>query len=420
MKLWTPYSQTKPRFEWQPRINPEHPLAQGLVGCWLMNEGAGAKAFGQPHLDGTLTSTSWDRYGLGTGTTGRLSVIDNAQFDVIKNGLTLLVRVRLQSVTGTQTLAGKWSIVGYSFIMYLSGTTLTLALSSNGTTNQHTISSVGAVSSGVWYDLCMTYDGSSSQLFRNGSKIGNPGSFSGTLWDTTAPFQVSGNDASNYVVNGSIAHALLWSRALSAGEIASLYARPYQFLTLPKRRTIITPATTGGTTLAADVATATGAALNATVSAGAVSLTAGLATSTGASLSATLSPGAVTRTTGSAPATGSALNATVTPGAVTLEGGTATGTGQAYNAQAKSGLTSGCAIGTGQAFAAIISTSGTTAVMGIALGTGSAFDCTIKIAEIVIPKHAHRIPTVPRITGNVVEVIGSVVHRKTRRTENIM
>jgi len=42
--LWNPL-QGKPRYQYRPRLNPAHPLNNGLLGYWLLNEGGGNKFY---------------------------------------------------------------------------------------------------------------------------------------------------------------------------------------------------------------------------------------------------------------------------------------------------------------------------------------------------------------------------------------
>jgi len=48
----------KPRWEWRPKLNPNHPLSIGLVGLWLFNETGGLKAYdlSGKNNHGTLTN----------------------------------------------------------------------------------------------------------------------------------------------------------------------------------------------------------------------------------------------------------------------------------------------------------------------------------------------------------------------------
>ena len=51
----------KPRFEWHPRINKDHPLGKNLCGFWLFNENAGPYVYDiAGGMTGTfLRSTQW-------------------------------------------------------------------------------------------------------------------------------------------------------------------------------------------------------------------------------------------------------------------------------------------------------------------------------------------------------------------------
>lgn len=73
---------------------------------------------------------------------------------------------------------------------------------------------------GVWYDVCLTYDGTTATLYGNGVQLAQ----AAKSWNTVdSGGTYIGNDVPNHVWNGDIDAVSYYTRALSAAEISDLY-----------------------------------------------------------------------------------------------------------------------------------------------------------------------------------------------------
>jgi len=76
------------------RLNKSHPLARGLVGCWLFNEGSGGQVYDLSGNggDGTITGAVWSagKFGSALDFDGGTDVISVGSKAVIDNILSLI------------------------------------------------------------------------------------------------------------------------------------------------------------------------------------------------------------------------------------------------------------------------------------------------------------------------------------------
>jgi len=90
---------------------------------------------------------------------------------------------------------------------------------------------VNTINASTWYNVAFTYSGSST---RSGIKIyinGVPQSLSylgsttitGSIVDSSVPFQISGRDGANLVLDGKIDEVAMFNSELSAPQVASIY-----------------------------------------------------------------------------------------------------------------------------------------------------------------------------------------------------
>lgn len=102
---------------------------------------------------------------------------------------------------------------------------LRVRLMLNGATVQHTFST-SAFSTGQWYFVAVTYDGSTVRAYVNGGQIGSA-SATGTLSTNTSVATAIGNQpsgAGDRAFDGRIDEVAVFDEALTATEISSLYA----------------------------------------------------------------------------------------------------------------------------------------------------------------------------------------------------
>ena len=236
-----------------------HPLAQGLVGCWLMNEGSGDTVYDLSGNGnhGTLTGdTHWvpGKYGScldfdGAGDyvdlpTGLLSGAAQASVSVwakktAASDQTTRHIVSINYTNQAERISLEWDD-NYDFVYWQVAATGGTGFAYTGNDN--------AVD--VWYHFVGIYDGTNVLLYRNGILQPNTGTTSGPLetgsyyaaigawtsWGTRLEFH-----------EGPIDNVMIFDRALGAGEIQQLYCDPFCMF---NRRFIElwTGATSGGIT----------------------------------------------------------------------------------------------------------------------------------------------------------------------------
>lgn len=227
------WGYTKPPLGSQ--INWGHPLANGMLGCWLFNEGGGSKILNiaSPLYHGTLTTNGLTDTTWKGGLYGLVVSHSNAH---TSNGVTIPA---LTSTT-THTLA-TWvkltSIASsYQNLLGNSGTSgyWTLSGKLNSYTGAADKLSTTAVSTGVWvFWICSVLAGNATFYLNgvaDGTATGIPSyPFNGMLCDNGASEQFT----------GSMSHQYLWvGRALTASDARTLYTDPFCMIQFPRRRNI--------------------------------------------------------------------------------------------------------------------------------------------------------------------------------------
>jgi hypothetical protein len=98
-------------------------------------------------------------------------------------------------------------------------------LGNNGTGWRQVVHGGTLSTVGTWCHLCLTYNGTSLYLYRNGVQVAS-GTSAGTFSATAAgvPFLCGKHYAQAWYWNGAIGDLAVWSgRALSASEVADWY-----------------------------------------------------------------------------------------------------------------------------------------------------------------------------------------------------
>lgn len=114
-----------------------------------------------------------------------------------------------------------------------SGTKLLLRLSSNGTNQEDNYQS-WSPSANTWYHIAATYNGTTVKFYVNGSQVGSDHSSSmSSIYNNNRPFKIGSQEDSagnpEGVYDGLVDDVRVWSRTLTALEIASLYSDPTSF-----------------------------------------------------------------------------------------------------------------------------------------------------------------------------------------------
>jgi len=214
-----------------------HPLARGLAGAWLFNEGRGDRVWdlsGAGHA-GTLTSmdpaTDWVGGSHGhaldfDGTNDRVIVGPDAGINFgIANAC--VVRCKLRSFGAEEVFVGhkEWNNGGY---FLEAGTPGKLYYCANGSYVGVTHGIIAGDE--VW--LGVSRLGTSVQFYKNGVPLGSPqtlGTNNALAISAIGGYRTYPTGTDSWV-DMRCDYVYCWSRPLSAGEMAWLYREPFGFL----------------------------------------------------------------------------------------------------------------------------------------------------------------------------------------------
>jgi hypothetical protein len=244
---------------WGSKIDPNHPLSQGLIGCWLMNEEGGNTLFDLADKNKTVNQGLCGFKGCNNGF--GVNFPANSQSDcysmgqpskLINNLKQLTLEVLALPVTNTKN---QMALIGHPYTD-LGGATppydrYCLAMGSVVVPNcpkpffRVSVGSIKAdcyqnmqITANKWYHLIGTYNGAKLNLYSNGNLVAGPVNLSGTV--TSANTNVYIGKQANWtgqdnVFQGIMMFAKIYNRALSAQEINNLYADPYCYIWKPKK-----------------------------------------------------------------------------------------------------------------------------------------------------------------------------------------
>ena len=247
------------RLPWQkpPRgalLNTSHELAKGLVGCWIMNEdGSAVFDHSGRQQTGILYNTpTWVPGGIefvrSNSEYMRVADADLAKDFPAKSG-TSNDEVTLSCIFKYRTLPGSW--VDYWLItkrtsgdgelylfLYKDDTDHHVRFGcANYQQYDYTITSFVQVD--VWYHVVCTYNRNvnpSQKTYWNGVLKATNNGTNDTIDGTSGSWMVAAKyDGGTDHFDGSVAHTMVWNRALTAEEVAWLYREPYAMFTETRR-----------------------------------------------------------------------------------------------------------------------------------------------------------------------------------------
>ena len=243
-----------------------HPLAQGLVGCWLMNEGGGDTIYdlsGNGNAGTINNSVVWadGRFGRCLDFAGtevdKVTMPDNPAYsglDQISVVFWMYPHV-LSTISRYKMIVGKanWAEEREWRFRFESGDFFTWHVSNDGNdpgANECNVST-SLLTLSAWNHIVGVYDGTNLWLYINGVQVDTHAGDLGGIHDGTAVMAIGassdlgGKEGDAY--DGLIDHVVIYNRPLSSGEVAKLYRDPFCMF----RRTPIelwTGATSGGIT----------------------------------------------------------------------------------------------------------------------------------------------------------------------------
>jgi hypothetical protein len=219
------------------QLNRSHPLARGLVGCWLMNEGRGSTIQDSSNRlqgIGNVIPTRIADYTNYNGTTQKWT-LSSCPFDP-EQQFSLLAEIRIPSISAEQMFLGFGDVSGGSgarvnFGLYSDGK-FRLQLRRNGNTTIVNLFSVGSsLADNRWHKLAFTFNGVTRayKAYVDGKLLTSGTSDTFTAIDFTKGSIGSHYHAGdyNFYWSGDIKTISIYNRALSNAEVAQLYREPF-------------------------------------------------------------------------------------------------------------------------------------------------------------------------------------------------
>lgn len=227
-----------------------HPLAQGLVGCWLANEGAGSRAFdlsGYGNNAILAGSAGWRSSPLGRAMDSQGSgnnastAFDGTQYDQLSISAWVVPDLLTEMRYIVDNSPGS---VGFG--LRSDGTELEFFCFSGaaaGLVTKPTFFSAGQLRQVV------AVHSSKNTIYGDGVYLGEAASAVG-IDNSVEQMQIGGAFNGGYGWDGAIVLVQVWSRSLSAGEIAWLYREPFAMFGGPVRAELTYVPTPGAVNIA--------------------------------------------------------------------------------------------------------------------------------------------------------------------------
>ena len=223
------------------RLNRTHPLARGLVACYLMNEGGGNQIF---DLTGNgdigllnVGSPTWEtgRNGPALSFDGTNDAVTLPELTGLTDQITISVWINTTAFAASEgyALATSAGTEPYQLGVQNGIGKIRLDATGNGIIDfdsGDTFSSI-TVNDGLWHNLLFTYDGANLKLFVDGVQDGQV-----ALTGNVSPFNthfIGQRSDGSVKWNGLADFPLFFNRALSASEVSWLYREPYAFIERP-------------------------------------------------------------------------------------------------------------------------------------------------------------------------------------------
>lgn len=229
------------------QVDWSNPITEGLVGCWLFNEGGGDKVYDLSGYgnDGTLTSIALPpttSSGWNPGEDGAAIAFDGSN-DYINCGnnaslkttteTTIYIRCYPRDVNDWEVQISKmnadWTTDG-EYVIEFGGSgngILRAEYNNNGANIQLTDTGYTV---NTWYSIMLTIDSANGgKLFVNGNLVDSD-TTGYTLRGTAASVRIGCRfvgKSINSPANTIISKAIIWNRTLTPQEIQQLYINPY-------------------------------------------------------------------------------------------------------------------------------------------------------------------------------------------------
>ena len=237
-------------------INPLHPLARGLVGCWLINEGNGSLAndiSGYKNHGIFKEGTSWSssHFGGGLYVDGGDNWVDcgaNSIFDSAfgTNRFTISIWVKRLQLNGYQGIINKRDSYYYSaspggLFMDSNGSTLRFVIGT-GYESQTYDSLTTVTTLNGWHHIVAVADGTYMYLYKDGLLVGGPSVITKNPPTNTDNVTIGCQLPEHREFRGIIDEVIIYNRGLSYSEVKQLYQDPFAAIKTPSVLRLYAPA----------------------------------------------------------------------------------------------------------------------------------------------------------------------------------
>jgi len=215
--------------------NFSHPLAKGLVGYWLFNEGAGNTVFdlsGKNNIGTLVGAPTWGlgRSGKALGFDGDdyVSIPDSSDWDIGSGDYSIESWFKTSS-SGDIFVVGQSNAGGSaSWYLRINGISANkISFVTSVSTVAKIVTSTTSVNDGAWYHVVGIIRSGTMYLYVNGISEGTPLAIGAVDNYNNAVSIGRLGEYDGLYFNGSIDEVRIYNRALSANEIAWLYREPY-------------------------------------------------------------------------------------------------------------------------------------------------------------------------------------------------
>jgi hypothetical protein len=218
------------------QINRSHPLAKGLVGCWLMND-SGERCYDLSGYNnhGTLNGFTSPTYSLGQrssegivfdGVNDYVDVGNSSSLNITSSNIfSFGAWIRTNNALSYQTIYQHGSTSPASAFLFRIQNTGKLEAFMPG---QNILSGNTVLVNSVWYHVVYVRNGTgagTSNIYINGI-LDTSGGVANNFVDNSENKRIGQRTTSQFF-NGTIDEVRIWNRALYASEVKELYENPY-------------------------------------------------------------------------------------------------------------------------------------------------------------------------------------------------
>ena len=205
-------------------------LADNLIAYWKLDETSGTNAEDQvASYDGTNSGAALGTdgiigkcYDFESSEGDKVTVADAAGLDPVNFSISLWVKAESSGEANCGLFSkGTSSSDILQFAFY--DTSLRPMIHLTHTTGGYkTLIADGAISTGAWHHLVVTYDGTTKRIYVDGSDVKDSTDGSGNYVGTTSDIKF-GEDIGTANYDGLLDEIGFWSRALTSAEVTDLY-----------------------------------------------------------------------------------------------------------------------------------------------------------------------------------------------------